>query len=386
MTEAHSEAPMKVADPSRKPAASMGLQEIPMDQWSAAVTSEAKRPHVSVVCPFYNEDEIVVAAARKMCEKLSASVDSWELILVNDGSTDASLPALLVWAEEQKDPRITVVSYPANRGRGRALKSGIEVARGDIIVTTEVDCSWGDDIVARLVKELDARTDVHFVVASPHRKEGGLRSVPFSRRFITRFGNFLVSLFFRSGLTMHTGMTRAYRRQVVQPLMVREDGKEFHLEVLLKLLTLGFRASEIPATVDWSWRIAQQGQQDQQKMPRRGGSLLRLYPTILTHLTFVAIVQPMRYFGLLSGLTALAAVVFLGLAIRNVILGDVAIFYALTGLFMAMFSLLFIGFSVVFTQLRDISRESWIRHFPDPSTLSIVPGTSIFSVRPPQPK
>ena len=371
---------MTVANPSRKPATSTELQELTMTQWSTTVTTEANRPHVSVVCPFHNEDQIVVAAARRMCEKLNASIDSWELILVNDGSTDASLSALLTWVEEQKDLRITVVSYPTNRGRGRALKSGIEVARGDIIVTTEVDCSWGDDIVVRLVKEIDARPDVHFVVASPHRKEGGLRSVPFSRRFITRFGNFLVSLFFKSGLTMHTGMTRAYRRQVVQPLIVREDGKEFHLEVLLKLLTLGFRATEIPATIDWSWRIAQQGKS------HRRTSLLRLYPTILTHLTFVTVVQPMRYFGLLSGLTALTAVALLGLAMGNYIVGDVAIFYALTGLSMAMFSLLFIGFSVVLTQLRDISRESWTRHFLDHSTLSVVPGTSVFSVRPPQPK
>jgi glycosyltransferase involved in cell wall biosynthesis len=335
-----------------------------------------RRLRVSVVCPFYNEEKIVTAAAERMRGTLSSKMDSWELILVDDGSVDGSLGALLSWLQEVNDSSITVLSYPVNRGRGRALKTGIDAASGDIVVTTEVDCSWGLDIVSRLVNELEGRPDVHFVVASPHCQRGGMVAVPRSRRWLSRFGNLLVSMFFKSGLTMHTGMTRAYRREVVQPLVAREDGKEFHLEVLLKLLTLGFRASEIPATIDWSWRLARQGKL------RRGPSLLALYPTVLTHLAFVAVVQPMRYFGLLSGLTLAAAAVFLFLAVRNYLVGDVAIFYALTGLFMAAFSLLFIGFSVVFAQLRDISRESWMRHYPDPAPLAMVPGTKVFRVEP----
>ena len=63
--------------------------------------------------PYISEfHERANAAAQKLVG------DDYEIILVNDGSTDASLSALLTWAEEQKDPRITVLSYPANRGRG----------------------------------------------------------------------------------------------------------------------------------------------------------------------------------------------------------------------------------------------------------------------------
>ena len=50
---------------------------------------------------------------------------------------------------------------------------------------------------------------------------------------------------------MSTGMTRAYRKEVIKPLFVTENGKEFHLEVLLKLRTMKFRIGEIPAIITW---------------------------------------------------------------------------------------------------------------------------------------
>jgi hypothetical protein len=124
-------------------------------------------------------------------------------------------------------------------------------------VTTEADCSWGDDVALRLVEELRSHPEADFVIASPHLPGGGLVRVTPHRVALTRLGNRLIYAFFEPSITMNTGMTRVYRKGVIQPLVTAEDGKEFHLEVLLKLITLGFRARS--ATITWPERRARAG-------------------------------------------------------------------------------------------------------------------------------
>lgn len=315
---------------------------------------------VTVVCPFFREQDIVAASAERLVARLRAHLGdrSWEIILVDDGSTDASLTRLKAKLDELGESRVKVLSYPVNQGRGYALKSGIDAAVGDIVVTTEMDLSWGDDIVERLVEALEGDPAADFVVASPHATGGRLDAVPASRRFLTIAGNRLIGLFFDSGITMHTGMTRAYRRKVIQPLQIRERGKEFHLEVLLKLLTMGFVVREIPATISWRMRAKLANR------PRASArSSTRILRTISTHVTFLAIAQPMRYFGFLSIVAFLAS---LGLAMQGIVsllLERVAIFYILTSMVLALFGLLFLGFSILFTHVREMAVHQWARSY-----------------------
>jgi len=318
-------------------------------------------PRVSVICPFYNEEAIIAAAARRMVGNLRRQFapGEWELILVDDGSRDRSREILLETLADEAAAPVRVLSYGWNRGRGRALKTGIDAAAGSVIVTTEADCSWGDDIVRRLVDELDAHPAADFVIASPHLRGGGLVNVPPSRVALTRCGNLLIRIFLAPSVSMNTGMTRAYRRHVIQPLVVFEDGKEFHLEVLLKLLTLGFRVREIPATITW----------DDRRLARIGArrrSSTRIVKTIGTHLRFIAIAQPVKYFAWLSLASLLIGLGFIAAAVWMLLVAGPAVFLAIIGLIMLLFCLLFCGFSVLFSELRETLRDQWLRAYPTP--------------------
>ncbi len=308
---------------------------------------------VTIVCPFFNEESIIVAATKRMIANLRAQFDDWELILVNDGSRDRTLNTLCSTLD-QSEKRVRVISCAINQGRGRALKNGIDAASGDIIVTTEADCSWGDDIARRLVDELLAHPDAHFVVASPHLPEGGLINVPLRRRLLTAIGNRLIRLFFAPNVTMNTGMTRAYRREVIQPLETWEDGKEFHLEVLLKLIGLGFRVREIPAHITWQeHKLAAAG------APKRVSST-RIFKTIGTHMRFLATARPTQYFAAAAGLSLLIGAGLVGWAFHNLFFGGPAAYLAIVGLLMLLSSLLFAGFSVFFVKLGEVMREQWL--------------------------
>ena len=206
------------------------------------------RPDISVVCPMYNEGGAITANLEKLLVSLNRLPQSWELLLINDGSTDDC--GSQVEALAAKEPRLRYFGYLRNRGRGYALRVGFKHARGNIIVTTESDLSWGPDIVEKLLDGLAAQ-DCDMVVASPHGPGGRLENVPANRVFLSRFGNKILQHATAAPITMLSGMTRAYHRRVLDALFLENDGKEIHLEIISQAEALGFRIGEIPAVLAW---------------------------------------------------------------------------------------------------------------------------------------
>ena len=126
---------------------------------------------VSVVCPFYNEDSIIKGAVTELVSVLDHQDFNYELILVNDGSTDESISELK--GILNYNTKIKLVSYDYNQGRGYALKTGIKESTGDIIITTEIDLSWGKNIIKDIVNKFKENPHLDAVIASPNLKGGG---------------------------------------------------------------------------------------------------------------------------------------------------------------------------------------------------------------------
>lgn len=308
--------------------------------------------NLSVVCPLYNESQIIGTTVARMIDYLAGFDQPWELILVNDGSTDDSLS--IVTKASEAEPRVKIVSYSQNQGRGFALKAGIDAAAGDVIVTTEVDMSWGEDIVTRLYDVLQQKPELDFVVASPNLSQGGYHNVPPRRVLVSKLGNKLLRLLFSFEFSMYTGMTRAYRRSVIQPLSFREKGKEFHLEVLLKLGALGFAGIEIPAKLEWSDHKMSKTPGQRRKSSSKIGKL------ILSHLHFAVFANPLRYFWALAGLNIFVGSGFCLFGLWRFISGQVSIYSILLGVLLLVFGIIFFGFGIVTAQNRFIIEELWM--------------------------
>jgi len=203
---------------------------------------------LSVVIPTYNEELAIAANAREMLRSIQNYTDDYELIFVNDGSTDKTLAELQRLAAAYH--KIKVISYAPNRGRGFALRSGFEAAKGDFVVATESDLNWGSDIIVRLARCLE-EGNADIAVASPHMKGGGMENVPFVRWFLSWAGNKIFSLALPRHFTMVTGMTRGYRVKVLRTLKLESYDKELHVEIIAKALDAGFQIVEIPAILRW---------------------------------------------------------------------------------------------------------------------------------------
>ena len=316
---------------------------------------EIDRPEVSVVCPFYNEQGIIEEAVRTLIAKLKTLETTWELIVVNDGSLDQSRE--LVAAIVDPEPNARLVSYAPNRGRGYALRQGIANARGDIIVTTEIDLSWGEDIVHRLYAAMKEHADADIVVASPHLDGGGYKNVPKGRVFVSQLGNWVIRACMTNAASMNTGMTRAYRREVIQEMPLEENRKEFHLEVILKAQAFQHRIREIPALLEWK-EYKHQGREVKRKSSSKVNKL------IVTHSLFSIFANPIRYVWALAGVSLIIAAGFLGVGTTRYVLGLASpeypvIYQLIIGLSMGIISLVFFTFGVIAAQANTIQKEIW---------------------------
>jgi len=236
-----------------------------------------------------------------MYKALRVLKDDWELILIDDGSTDNSRELALQMMRDY--PRFHVFGYEKNKGRGRALREGFAHARGDIIVTTEADSSWGTELVISLITGLQNDPDCDVLIASPNLPGGGYKNVPLVRVLISRIGNAILKAAFSQELTMTTGMMRGYKAAAIKSLDLESDGKEIHIEILSKVLALGLVVKEIPGVIDWSL-------QQSKKVKRR--STLKIRRTVLSHLLFSFIEAPILLLGA-TGLGSIALGILFGL-------------------------------------------------------------------------
>jgi len=234
----------------------------------------------------FNEAENVEPTLRRVEQAMAPFQGTYEIVAVNDGSLDNTLETLKRLATQNE--KVKVVSYSKNSGRGRALREGFKVSKGEIIGSIDADLSYDPHYILDLVETLRTEQDIDFVLASPYMPGGGVQNVPFLRLWISRLGNKILRFAMPNRIYTSTGIFRAYRRRVLDSLELESDGKEIHLEILSKALALGFRVKEIPAILT---------------SRKKGRSKFKFRKTTLTHLVFSVFEKPMIIFGFIGLVT-----------------------------------------------------------------------------------
>ncbi|HXG12340.1 MAG TPA: glycosyltransferase family 2 protein [Gemmataceae bacterium] len=296
---------------------------------------------VSVVCPMYNEAAAIEDNIARLKACIATLPYATEVLLINDGSTDDTVARAA--RAVAGDPRFRLLSHRVNFGRGRALRTGFREARGDIIVTTEADLSWGTDIIRRMVEALDNDPGLDAVFASTHLPGGGYRNVPRHRLWLSKLGNRILRLLYSGNLSMTTGMTRAYRARVIQAHNFSYDGKEIHLEVAHRLLSFGRRVAEVPATLSWPEKTPAGAGRGQRT---NWGKILRL---ICTHLAFGLFNGISNVIGPIILLMTALIGVFGGWAVWNMLHGLPSIYLAnLTAVLVILWVNLCLGYFLIY--------------------------------------
>jgi glycosyltransferase involved in cell wall biosynthesis len=188
-----------------------------------------------VVVPLYNEIENLDDLHREMTVALESTGRPFELVLVDDGSTDGTRDRLV--ALENEDPRVKVVLLRRNFGQTAAFSAGFDRAEGEIVVTSDGDLQNDPADIPQLVEKLEAE-DLDMVCG--WRRE---RKDPLSKRIPSFFANRLIS--WATGVHLHDyGCSlKAMRVEVVQG--VRLYG-EMHRFIPAVASWMGVTLAEVP--------------------------------------------------------------------------------------------------------------------------------------------
>jgi polyisoprenyl-phosphate glycosyltransferase len=199
---------------------------------------------VTVVLPVYNERGHVLDEISRIRAALDVSGYSYELIVVDDGSTDGTADQL----RELDDVRL--VQFAGNRGSGTARKAGTRLARGRVVVWTDADMTYPNHRIPELVKELDGYDQV---VGARTTEEGTLKVLRVPTKWaIRRLAEFLAE---QRIPDLNSGL-RAFRRDVAaQFLHLLPPGFSCVTTITMAFLANGYGVKYVP--IEYSPRSGQ---------------------------------------------------------------------------------------------------------------------------------
>ena len=181
--------------------------------------SQEVRPTISIVAPAFNEEAILKELYSRVSRVMDGAGESWELVLVNDGSRDRSYQIMCELHE--RDPRVKVINFARNFGHQIAITAGTDYARGDAVVIIDADLQDPPETILDLIAKWREGYQVVYAVRSERKGE-------------TWFKEFTAKLFYRIiyritdiDIPMDTGDFRLMDRKAVNALKGMREKHRF---------------------------------------------------------------------------------------------------------------------------------------------------------------
>jgi glycosyltransferase involved in cell wall biosynthesis len=192
---------------------------------------------LSIIIPCYNERSTILSLIKAVKD---SPVENQEIIIVDDGSKDGTRDIL----KSLVDPEVTVIFHERNQGKGAALRTGFSAATGEICIVQDADLEYDPQEFPIVIQPIvDGKADVVF----GSRFQGGRphRVVYFWHRvgngFLTLMSNFFTDLNISDMETCY----KAFRREVIQAINIRENRFGFEPEVTAKVAKMNIRIYEV---------------------------------------------------------------------------------------------------------------------------------------------
>lgn len=197
-----------------------------------------ERMKLSVIMPVYNE----VHTLKEVVTAVLATERAYELLIVDDGSEDGTRD--LYPEIEAMDPSIRVILQEKNTGKGGALRTGFDQAKGDIVIIQDADLEYDPrDYEAILQPIEEGKAEV---VYGSRFRGGPTKTMFFLNMIGNKFITFVANILYNTILTDVETCYKAFKREVIQGIPLRSKGFDFEAEVTAKILKRGYRIWEVP--------------------------------------------------------------------------------------------------------------------------------------------
>lgn len=214
-------------------------------QLTPAAVNERWKECVSVIVPVYNE----VAHADELLRAIHTSPVKKEIIIVDDGSTDGTREKLQAMPLADD---VTVIFHKRNCGKGAAIRTALEYARGEYVLIQDSDLEYNPQDYAALLQPLKRNQANVVYGVRPDRPERGLRFF-LGAKLLTHLANLL----YGAGIHDEATCYKVFRRSVIAQINLDCRRFEFCPEVTAKLCRIGERIAEVP--ISYAPRSAGEG-------------------------------------------------------------------------------------------------------------------------------
>ena len=192
---------------------------------------------LSIIIPCYNESKTILSLIKAV---KNSPVTNREIIIVDDGSEDGTRDIL----NQLNDPEVRIIFHSRNQGKGAALRTGFNEAMGDICIVQDADLEYDPQEFPIVIQPiLDGKADVvfgsRFQSGRPHRV------VYFWHRVGNGLLTLMSNLFTDLNLSDMETCYKAFRREIIQSVDIRENRFGFEPEVTAKISKLNIRIYEV---------------------------------------------------------------------------------------------------------------------------------------------
>ena len=205
---------------------------------------------ISLVIPMYNESSIIEDTAKRLSEYMKNNFESYEIIFSDDGSKDGCGDLVRALGL----PNVRVEGYEVNQGKGNAVRHGVMKADGDLIMFTDADLAYGEDVIKRvydfyIANKDDGKTDV--IIGSRNLDKDGYSEYTLIRKIASK--TYIKVLCFVGGFKLSDSQCgcKAFSNKAAHDVFSRctVNGFAFDFEAILWSDKLGYKIKEIPVKI-----------------------------------------------------------------------------------------------------------------------------------------
>ncbi len=212
---------------------------------------ENKLIHISIIIAAYNEEKTIISVLKRISETKIKDIN-YDIVVVNDGSTDNTLSLL----KNNNNLYDQLVSYEVNGGKGKAVKKGLEICKGNYVIFQDADLEYDPKDIGKFI-EIFQRFSADLIIGSRVNYSEYTRSHNVFNKLGNKILTLLFNIFYNTTFTDIYSCYLCFKRDLLKVDELNSKGFDQQAEILGKVIKRGKKCYEVP--ISYNGRTLEEG-------------------------------------------------------------------------------------------------------------------------------